>query len=137
MFRSQDEEFRNQLALRKKYLEDPNYRRWSDIVPGGLDSLCYIDYRDDALFERFITNRVGYDSNASELVSYLNKGHELPINWSNFYAYFDERLNDPQNRHSNTLLGDCIAGGYDEPRTSVKKLLNRYRDHLLSNYDIV
>ena len=135
--RSQDEELDHRLILRKKYFEDPNYRRWSDIIAGGVDNYYYKSWRDDVLFDYFITNQVSNTSNAQKLVSHLDRGHELPINWSNFYAYFDERLNDPKNRYLNTLTEGYIAGGDSEPRTSVQELLNRYRDRLVTNYDMI
>ena len=34
--RDYDDELRHRRALRRKYFEDPNYRKWSDIVPGGI-----------------------------------------------------------------------------------------------------
>lgn len=137
MVRPPDKELDHRLILRKKYFEDPNYRRWSDIISGGVDDYYYKAWRDDVLFDYFITNQVSNTSNAKKLVSYLDKGHELPINWSNFYAYFDERLNDPKNRYLTTITYNHIRGGDDEPETSVQELLNRYRDYLVTNYDMI
>lgn len=74
---------------------------------------------------------------SSKVIACLNKGHQLPINWVNFYAYFDEQLNDPQNRYLSYLKNPEIAGDDFEPSTSVEKLLNQYRDSLLSTYDII
>ena len=56
MVRSTEEEFRRRRRLREKYFEDPNYRRWSDIVPGGLSSRHYVSWRDDCLFDYYITS---------------------------------------------------------------------------------
>jgi len=36
MVRDFDDELVHRQALRKKYLENPSYRRWSDVVPGGI-----------------------------------------------------------------------------------------------------
>lgn len=71
------------------------------------------------------------------MVEFLDKGYELPINWANFYAYFDERLNDRQNRYLSYLKDPVIMGDTLEPRTSIEELLNRYRDRLLSKYDMI
>lgn len=135
--RSSDDELRHRLMLRKKYLEDPDYRRWSDLAPGGIDGLAYKDYRDDVLFDYFITNQVTHHSHALDLVYHLEDGLKLPINWSNFYAYFDERLNDQQNRYLKSITDNYIRGNGREPETSIKELLNRYRGTLVKDYDMI
>ena len=134
--RSSNDELQHRLMLRKKYLEDPDYRRWSDLAPGGIDGLAYKDYRDDVLFDYFITNQVTHHSHALDLVYHLEDGLKLPINWSNFYAYFDEQLNDPNNRFVDELTGINFydPSGY---RFTVKKLLDHYRDHLINTYDLI
>lgn len=137
MVRSIETEHEYRCELRKKYLEDPHYRRWSDVVPGGLSGTNYINWRDDRLFDCLITNQSDFHSSAPRLRSYLNKGNELPINWVNFYAYFDERLNDPQNRYLSSIRDPNIIGGYSEPKTSVEILLNRYREQLAPTYDMI
>lgn len=136
MVRSYDEEMQHRRILRQKYFEDPNYRRWSDIVPGGIDGGQYMSWRDDRIFDYLITNQVARQSNYLILDTYLRDGHELPINWSNFYAYFDEQLNDPENRHVDELTQMSF---YDPSRRkfTAEMLLNKYRDNLLSTYDII
>lgn len=42
MVRDFDDELVHRQALRKKYLENPNYRRWSDVVPGGIGGRQYM-----------------------------------------------------------------------------------------------
>lgn len=137
MVRSEKDELAHRNQLRKKYLEDPNYRRWSDIVPGGLSESWYSHWRDDVLFKYLISGQVKYHPNVSELVGYLDNGRELPINWNNFYAYFDERLGDPENRYKAPIINDDIPGSGDIPRTSVRKLLELYRDKLYNDFDII
>ena len=137
MVRDFDDKLVHRQALRKKYLENPNYRRWSDLAPGGVDGLAYKDYRDDVLFDYFITNQVTHHSHALDLVCHLDDGIKLPINWSNFYAYFDERLNDPQNRYLKSITDKYIRGHGSEVETSVKELLNRYRGILVKDYDMI
>lgn len=137
MVRYHEDEINHRRKLRKKYLEDPNFRRWSDIAPDGDEIYAFDEWRDDFLFCFFITNNTDIGFTVSDLVEYLNRGDELPINWVNFYAYFDERLNDPENRYLSTLVEPVIYNGVSEPRMSVKELLNQYRDKLLSTYDII
>lgn len=137
MVRYHEDEINHRRKLRKKYLEDPNFRRWSDIAPDGDEIDAFDEWRDDFLFCCFITNNTDIGFTVSDLVEYLNRGDELPINWVNFYAYFDERLNDPENRYLSTLVEPVIYNGVSEPRMSVKELLNQYRDKLLSIYDII
>ena len=137
MVRYHEDEINHRRKLRKKYLEDPNFRRWSDIAPDGDEIDAFDEWRDDFLFCCFITNNTDIGFTVSDLVEYLNRDDELPINWVNFYAYFDERLNDPENRYLSTLVEPVIYNGVSEPRMSVKELLNQYRDKLLSTYDII
>lgn len=142
MVRSHADEIAYRYELRKKYLEDPNYRKWSDITPddGGLNTRSinkFAEIRDDVLFCYLITNQSSGQPKVSQVIECLNKGQELPINWENFYAYFDERLNDPQNRYLSYLKDPVIIGDTLEPRTSIEELLNRYRDRLLSKYDMI
>ena len=137
MVRYHEDEINHRRKLRKKYLEDPNFRRWSDIAPDGDEIDAFDEWRDDFLFCCFITNNTDIGFTVSDLVEYPNRGDELPINWVNFYAYFDERLNDPENRYLSTLVEPVIYNGVSEPRMSVKELLNQYRDKLLSTYDII
>ena len=58
MVRDFDDELVHRQALRKKYLENPNYRRWSDVVPGGIGGRQYMTWRDDRLFDYLITNQI-------------------------------------------------------------------------------
>lgn len=137
MVRSQDDEMVHRRKLRMKYLEDPSYRQWSDIVLGGLDSVYYSSWRDDIMFAYLITNQSVGRPTASRLIKCLDEGCELPINWVNFYAYFDEQLNDPENRYLSSILDNDIRGDEFEPPTSVIKLLNRYRERLVTTYDMI
>ena len=142
MVRSHTDEIKHRYKLRKKYLEEPSYLRWSDIAPDNgeinMHSInAFAEWRDDVLFCYLIANQSSGLVTSSQLVEYLNKGHELPINWVNFYAYFDEQLNDPRNPYLSYLKNLEIIGDESEPKTSVEELLNRYRDKLLSAYDII
>lgn len=142
MVRSREDEIKMRYERRKKYLEDQNYRKWSDIAPDSgeinIHSInAFAEWRDDVLFCYLIANQSSGLVTSSQLVEYLNKGHELPINWVNFYAYFDEQLNDPRNPYLSYLKNPEIDGDKYESSVSVEKLLNQYRDSLLSAYDII
>ena len=134
--RDYDDELQHRRALRQKYFEDPRYRRWSDVVPGGLDGRNYTMWRDDRIFDYLITNQVSTQSNLSKLNVHLRDGHELPINWENFYAYFDEQLNDPENRYVEELVSMRFCNQRGCYHT-VETLLNQYRDKLYNSYDII
>ena len=142
MVRSHEDEIKHRYELRKKYLEEPSYLRWSDIAPDNGDIAGHLvnpfsEWRDDVLFRYLITNQTVGRQTSSEVIACLNKGHDLPINWVNFYAYFDEQLNDPCNPYLSYIKDLEIIGDESEPKTSVEELLNRYRDKLLSTYDII
>lgn len=136
MVRDFDDELVHRQALRKKYLENPNYRRWSDVVPGGIGGRQYMTWRDDRLFDYLITNQTSTHSNLSKLKTHLKDGDKLPINWFNFYAYFDARLNDPDNRFINDLNEMGISDPSGEYST-VERLLNHYREQLSNTYDLI
>lgn len=66
----------------------------------------------------------------------MRQGHELPINWYNFYAYFNEQLNDYENRYIEELTKLLISDD-DGHRSSIEGLLYKYREQLCSSYDII
>ena len=73
-------------------------------------------------------------------VGSTNKGHELPINWHNFYAYFDKRANDEECGYRESILNPDYTSLDDDgwKHLSIMDILNRYRDILLKpDYDIV
>lgn len=105
MVRSTEAEFRHRRKLREKYFEDPRYRKWSDIIPGGLNGQFYASMRDDCLFDYYITNQRVTQSNTTKFVS--------------------------------ELIGFSIPNIDDTCHTTVKRLLNKYRDHLTTSYDMI
>lgn len=138
--RDYDEELRHQKVLRQKYFEDPNYRRLSDIVPGGIDGYNYAGWMDDRVFDYLITNQVSKKSKLSILQTHLQDGRQLPINWENFYAYFDEQLNDPENYFVGELIKLNFYDSSHDPlcrRFTVQTMLEQYREKLHHTYDII
>lgn len=140
MVRTHREEMDHRKILRQKYFEDPNYRRLSDLVPDGLDGNKYGGWRDDVIFALLVTGKSKSGRKLSELKAYLDKGSELPINWENLYAYFDEQLADPENRYLSgitTVNTTIFASHMFTSEISLEDLLNQYRGCLTDNYDIV
>lgn len=140
MVRTHREEMDHRKILRQKYFEDPNYRRLSGLVPDGLDGNKYGGWRDDVIFALLVTGKSKSGRKLSELKAYLNKGSELPINWENLYAYFDEQLADPENRYLSgitTVNTTIFASHMFTSEISLEDLLNQYRDYLTGDYDIV
>lgn len=140
MVRTHREEMDHRKILRQKYFEDPNYRRLSDLVPDGLDGNKYGGWRDDVIFALLVTGKTKSGRKLSELKAYLDKGSELPINWENLYAYFDEQLEDPENRYLSgitTVNTTIFASHMFTSEISLEDLLNQYRDYLTGDYDIV
>lgn len=140
MVRTHIDELNHRKILRQKYFEDPNYRRLSDLIPDGLDSNKYGSWRDDVIFALLVVGKPKSGRSLSELKAYLDKGSELPINWNHLYAYFDEQLADPENRYLSgitTVNTSIFASHMFTSEISLEELLNQYRCHLTSNYDIV
>ena len=140
MVRTHREEIDHRKIIRQKYFEDPNYRRLSDIIPGGLDGYKYGGWRDDAIFALLVTGKPKAGHILHELKTYLDKGSELLVNWNNLYAYFDAQLSDTENRYLSgitTINTGMFASHMFTSEISLKDLLNQYRDHLTNNYDIV
>ena len=140
MVRTHREEMDHRKILRQKYFEDPSYRRLSDLIPDGLDGNKYGGWRDDVIFALLVTGKSKSGRKLSELKAYLDKGSELPINWENLYAYFDEQLADPENRYLSgitTVNTTIFASHMFTSEISLEDLLNQYRGYLTDNYDIV
>ena len=76
---------------------------------------------------------------ANKLYTLLDDGHNLPIDWSALYTYFDERFADDDNCALDELTQPVLPSKIREPtRWSIMAILNHYREFLLSNpYDII
>ena len=132
--RSENLESEYRGKQRKRYFEDPNYRKWSDIVK---DNYNYGDYRERA-FIRFYLDCDCYNERKSleAIREVMSNGKSHPINWEAFYTYFDERLNDPDNPYMHEMNEKMFVFMDDSP--TVIELLDQYRDTLTSSgYDMV
>lgn len=121
---------------REHYFEDSKYRKWSYLE--RLDSSYYGNYRERAFLKYYLCeNKFGNDRQALlNMHEVLANGKSHPINWVAFYAYFDERLNDPENPLHEELTEEIFPWLDDSP--TVIGLLNQYRETLLlPDYDMV
>lgn len=129
--RSFDGEMELRRKQRERYFENPNFVMWSDIVKYYND-IHYEMVPDEMFFDRYLRYcNDGKDTfNTQDL---LKKGLDLPIDWEAFYAYFEERNNDPENDYKHQLRNAYVSG-----QKTVMDLLNEYRNQLLGNgYDFV
>ena len=96
MVRNLDEELAHREEVRKQFFEDPNYRKWSDLT--DINDSEYGGWREDCFFECYLRNTrfSVYDLNLIEKI--FQQGDDAPVNWQNFYDYFDAQLNDKDNR---------------------------------------
>lgn len=118
--------------LRKHYFEDPKYRTWSSV---SNNSHRFNHCRDDVLFSYYLSGSTDGMLTGWEIKKLLDKGHELPINWYNFYAYFDKRANDEECAYRKSILNPDYTS-LDEDgwkHISIMDLLNRYRNNLLNS----
>lgn len=121
---------------REYYFEDSKYRKWSYLE--RLDSSYYGNYRERAFLKYYLCgNKIGNDRQLlSNMHEVLANGKSHSINWVAFYAYFDERLNDPENPLHEELTEEIFPWLDDSP--TVIGLLNQYRETLLlPDYDMV
>lgn len=136
--RSFDDEMELRGQQRQRHFEDPSYRKWSDIEQGS----PFSSYEATPDHDFFIYYLFGSCRNTSSLPNdirnQMDKGKELPINWDALYAYFDGRLDDPENdyKHQFTYQGYYTPGCNDE--VSLIEILEEYRGILLQpEYDII
>lgn len=82
-------------AMRRiEYLEDSNYRRWSDITPrqNVEEESDYRDKQDYYMLKYYLAG--GYaDNHEMEQLILMNLDNP-EINWKGLYDYFDERLRE-------------------------------------------
>lgn len=76
---------------RIKYLEDSNYRRWSDITPRQdlEEESDYRDKKDYYMLKYYLAGGYANDDMEDLILQNLDNPE---INWKGLYDYFDERL---------------------------------------------
>ena len=138
MVRNIDDEIMHREKLRKQFFEDSDYRRWSDIT--DINDSEYGGWRDDCLFTCYLLNMRSavYDSDRIEKI--FQQGDSAPVNWQNFYDYFDTQLNDKANQYKREIKNYKFypGGETNDKGLTVIQILDKYRDWLLhNNYDII
>lgn len=134
--RTWDDEFLLREKQRRKYFENPKYRKWSDVVDkcwdeDDSDENDYREFRDDVLFSSYIVNGPIEYVDSKIVIDLLEVGHTLPIDWTSFYAYFDERFNDPENIFKSEFNWPCAGTGETGHFRRLKDVLAEYREKLL------
>lgn len=122
-----DEALDIRYVQRRKYLEDPNYERLSDILE---DDSSYRGRRDNYLFVNLLNgskdDRNGASYNTMENI-FLEKHNRKRINWYGIYQYYQARLESLHN------------GEWDEPEEpdieNVVDILENYKDKYWAIYD--
>lgn len=141
MVRSIEQQLEHRKERRKQFFEDADYRKWSDIT--YINDSEYEGWRDDCFFECYLRNTrfSVYDLNLIEEI--FQQGDDAPVNWQNFYAYFDTQLNDKDNRYKLEInyfkfYPGGIGESDDTKGLTIIQILDKYRDQLLhNNYDII
>lgn len=136
--RSFDDEMEVRGQQRQRYFEDPNYRKWSDIQSNSTLN-PYEATPDHDFFIYYLFGTCDNPPNSPiGIRRQMDKGKELPINWDALYAYFDERLDDPENDYKHQLINQIYYTPGFKNEVSLMELLDEYREILLQPiYDIV
>ena len=79
---------------RIKYLEDSNYRRWSDITPRQNleEESDYRDKKDYYMLKYYLAGDYANNHDIEDLI--LQNLDNPEINWKGLYDYFDEQLRE-------------------------------------------
>ena len=132
--RTIDEEIKLRKQQRETYFEDPNYRKWSDVV---YTPSIYGSWSEKGFLAAYLLGDCDSYIDLSRMRELFTNGKQLPINWKSVYDYFDERYHDNKNRlweewfHGLHNPGDVVNG------QSIRTLLNEFRNELVGDYDII
>ena len=132
--RTIDEEIKLRKQQRETYFEDPNYRKWSDVV---YTPSIYGNWSEKGFLSAYLLGDCDSYIDLSRMRELFTNGKQLPINWKSVYDYFDERYHDDKNRlweewfHGLHNPGDVVNG------QSIRTLLNEFRNELVGDYDII
>lgn len=136
--RSFDDEMEVRGQQRQRYFEDPNYRKWSDIQSNSTLNPYEATPDHDFFIYYLFSDCETISICPKDIRRQMDKGKELPINWDALYAYFDERLNDPENDYKHQLINQIYYTPGFKNEVSLMELLDEYREILLQpDYDII
>jgi len=116
------------LKQRKKYLENPNFERLSDILTQEYD---YRQKRDNYLFLYLLCGSNGKIKITDPYVdtletAFLEKYKRPGINWNRIYQYYQERKKSIDNGEGNE------QDNYDIK--NVIRVLEKYKDKIIKPY---
>lgn len=114
-----DEEVRERGEQRAKHLEDPNYRRLSDVF--AMSSEQYSNYVSRIDISMLTCYLAGNDNaHKADVKEHIERNLNNPeINWRGLFAYLDER-DDCQHRIQSAVIKNEFIIFYN--------VLNPYRD---------
>lgn len=122
-----DEIIKTRHTLRRKHLEDPDYRRWSDLI--DTKSYNYRARMDSSMLASYLANDLingvetdGTDENVIRLIEANLDNPE--INWKEMFAYLDEEVANIAQMGDSHIVAEV---------ETLSSLLNPYRDEVLQN----
>lgn len=122
-----DEIIKTRHTLRRKHLEDPDYRRWSDLI--DTKSYNYRARMDSSMLASYLANDLingvetdGTDENVIRLIEANLDNPE--INWKGMFAYLDEEVANIAQMGDSHIVAEV---------ETLSSLLNPYRDEVLQN----
>ena len=112
-------------ATRLKHLEDPSYRRWSDLV--DTKSYNYGARMDSSMLASYLANElingVEVDGTDENVIRLIKDNLDNPeINWKGMFAYLDEELANITKLDVSYMVTEV---------ETLASLINPYRDEVL------
>lgn len=130
--RTIEDEIDLRIQQRKRYFENPNYRKLSDYL--DINDSEYGELSDCYLFYRYVAGCRFTELTKDNVERAMNPDTNQTIDFEAVYAYFDERLNDKNNAAQSEIRFTPLPFVGD----TVKEILDAYRDVVLKPpYDIV
>lgn len=122
-----DEIIKIRHTLRRKHLEDPDYRRWSDLI--DTKSYNYRARMDSSMLASYLANDlingVETDGTDENVIRLIEANLDKPkINWKGMFAYLDEEVANIAQMGDSHIVAEV---------ETLSSLLNPYRDEVLQN----
>ena len=130
--RTIEDEIDLRIKQRKRYFENPNYRKLSDYL--DINNSEYGELSDCYLFYRYVIDCSVTALTKGNVKYAMNPDTNPMIDFEAVYAYFDERVNDENNAAQSEIRFTPLPFVGD----TVKEILDEYRDVVLKPpYDVV
>ena len=130
--RTIDDEIDLRIKQRKRYFENPNYRKLSDYL--DINDSEYGELSDCYLFYRYVAGCRFTELTNDNVERAMNPDTNQMIDFEAVYAYFDERRNDKNNAAKPEILFTPLPF----VGATIQEILDEYRDAVLKpSYDIV